>query len=61
MSMIGLLIIGGFPYCVTQAGTEDGCVIMYRITEDGVEYERSFQKQEGMRERMSFTCRIPYS
>ncbi|KAK2164344.1 hypothetical protein LSH36_65g04031 [Paralvinella palmiformis] len=29
------------------AGTEDGCVVLFRITSDGLEYSRALSKQEG--------------
>ena len=31
-----------------QAGTEDGCVTLFHVTDEGVEYNKSLNKQEGM-------------
>jgi len=36
-----------------QAGTEEGCVVLFLYTGEGFEYMKSLQKQEG---RLCSTC-----
>ena len=34
-------------YIIFQAGTEDGCVALFDVTKEGVEYKKALDKQEG--------------
>ena len=51
--------IGGAIWCMTKnksetkvaVGTEDGCVVLYEITLDGVLFEKSFNKQDSKKKR----------
>ena len=42
--------------CMLQAATEDGCVVLYNVTEDGVDYGRALSKLEG--ENITFVNRM---
>ena len=36
-----------FTVFMLQAGTEEGCVVIFEYTGDGFQYMKSLQKQEG--------------